>query len=466
MEQNERDFGGMNPTPVEYTYGSQTGKRSPFADSPYDTPFTVPQPQQAPQDRSQSKKRWVPVVAVVSAVVILVGGCSVTSFLTGSHYRRQMQLMQQAVEEKISVLEAQLAHSSDQNISSLPQQTEGMTPGQVYSQNARTVVAVFSRSSQYDENGQMVQMESSGSGFIMSADGYVVTNHHVIDATEGVLVKTYDGQEYDAEVIGSDAANDIALLKIDGTDLPFAQIGSSDQLAVGDQVIAVGHPLGNKSATLTVGYVSAKDQNVHTDGSSINMIQTDAAINSGNSGGPLFNTLGQVVGITTAKYSGYSSSGASIEGIGYAIPIDDVVLMLQDLKDLGYVKSAYLGVMVKDVDPAAQSYGLPAGAFVESATSGFAADRAGIEAKDIIVEVGGYDVTSVADLTRALRKFGAGETVVVTVWRGSENVYISVTLDEKPDEKSQPNGLPMPAEGNVDEWFEYLKPFFEDQYKG
>ncbi len=466
MEQHENDYGVMNQSAPEPTYTGRPVKKSPFADSPYETPFTTPpvQFQTPPEKHKSGGKAWKPVVAAVAAVVVLVAGCSVSSIATGSHYRRQMRLMRQAVDDKLTVLEAQLADLPSEGQTAQPKPIGVMTPGQVYSENAKSVVCILSLSRDVDENGQSVRVENSGSGFIMTADGYVVTNYHVIEATEGVTVKTFDGQKFDAEVVGYDAANDIALLKLEVTDLPYAEIGSSDQLAVGDQVVAIGHPLGNQSATLTVGYVSAKDQVIHTDGSSINMIQTDAAINSGNSGGPLFNTAGQVIGITTAKFSGYSSSGASIEGVGYAIPIDDVAAMLQDLKDFGRVKSAYLGVLVREVDAHVQSYGLPAGAFVEKPMKGLAADKTGIKAQDIIVNVGGHDVKSVSDLTRVLRKFAAGDTVVATVWRGGEYVYISVTLEDKPEEKT--DRLPMPQEGNPQEWFDYLEPFFENPENG
>lgn len=467
MESNENNYGLINDRPAAYTYGSQTGKTSPFADSPYETPFTTqPINTQIPPKKKDTSKAWKPIIAAGVAAAVLVGSCAVSSLITGSHYRRQMNLMRQAVDDKFAVLEEQIrAMPSSDQVSNLPKPAEGMAPGQVYSENAKTVVSIVSHSEEVDENGQVIQMESSGSGFIMSADGYVVTNFHVIDGTEGILVKMFDGQQHDAEVVGFDADNDIALLKLDAQDLPYAQIGSSDELAVGDQVIVIGHPLGNQSATLTVGYVSAKDQVIHTDGSSINMIQTDAAINSGNSGGPLFDTTGRVIGITTAKFSGYSSSGASIEGIGYAIPIDDVAAMLEDLREYGHVQSPYLGVQVREVETIAQSYGLPAGAFVEKTMEGMAADKAGIQAQDIIVNVGGHDVKSVSDLTRVLRKFAAGDTVVATVWRGGETVYISVTLEEKPTDSQYNGSRPMPENGDPREWYEYLKPFFEEEAK-
>ena len=194
-------------------------------------------------------------------------------------------------------------------------------------------------------------------------------------------------------------------------------------------MLAIGNPLGELTSTLTVGYVSAKDRRVVTDGPAINMLQTDAAINSGNSGGPLFNMLGQVVGVTTAKYSGTSNSGATIEGIGFAIPIDDVIGIIKDLQTKGYVSGAYLSVMVRDMDPAAvEQYGLPLGAYVDSVEPDGCAAEAGVQAKDIIVNVGGYDVESVSDLSRALRKFEGNENTTITVFRNGAQVHLKIKL--------------------------------------
>jgi serine protease Do len=261
----------------------------------------------------------------------------------------------------------------------------------------------------------------------------VVTNCHVVEGNGSLSVALTNGKKYDAKLIGSDDTNDVALLKIEAEGLRPVTIGSSDALIVGDQVVAIGNPLGELTSTLTVGYVSAKERDVNTDGFAINMIQTDAAINSGNSGGPLFNMKGEVVGITTAKYSGTSGGGATIEGIGFAIPIDDVTGLLADIGSYGYVTGAYLGVTVSDMNAtAADYYGLPMGAYVQKVDAGLAAERAGIQPKDIITSVGGIPVGSVNDLTRALRNFKAGDLTVVTVYRGGREMNFHVTLDAKP----------------------------------
>jgi serine protease Do len=302
----------------------------------------------------------------------------------------------------------------------------------VYANNVRSVVAITC-TVPGTYLGQAASGTSMGSGFILTPDGYIVTNHHVVEGATSVTVTANDGTNYTAAIVGSDSNNDIAVLKVEGNNLPAVAIGSSSELIVGDQVAAIGNALGELTNSLTVGYISAKDRMITTDGFGINMLQTDTAINSGNSGGPLFNMRGEVVGITTAKYSGESSSGASIEGIGFAIPIDDVLGMIEDLVNQGYIGGAYLGVSVSDVNAEVASYyGFPLGAYVQEAVPGGPAARAGIQTKDIIIELGGYEINGVTSLTRALRNFSAGDTTTVTVYRNGEKLQLKITLDEKP----------------------------------
>ena len=234
---------------------------------------------------------------------------------------------------------------------------------------------------------------------------------------------------------------DIAIIKAKTSDvLNINENAKAVKLAnsyeVGETAIAIGNPLGIKYAnSVTVGIVSGLNRQVTGENGVSTMIQTDAAINSGNSGGPLFNMAGQVIGITTAKYSGISSSGATIEGVGFAIPIDDVVDILDDLATYGYVTGGYLGVMVSDMDPeAANYYGMPVGAYVQEVTLGYAAQKAGLRAKDIIVELGGYEVRNVNGLTRALRHFKAGDETTIVVYRSGRRVSLTIVLDEKPAE--------------------------------
>ena len=404
------------------------------------------------------------ILSVFLSLTVALASCGVTAWMVNRNWQQRYDTLAMSMNEKFTAMQEKI-NAATGNAIVQPDGAAGtglMTPGQVYAQNVDAVVAITSYVQKYGYYGQAETYESFGSGFIISEDGYVVSNCHVVEGAVEVEVTTSAGDTYKAVVVGQDTTNDIALLKMDAQGLPYAVLGSSSDLAVGEQVAAIGNPLGELTSTLTVGYVSAKDRVVTTDGSTINMIQTDAAINSGNSGGPLFNMKGEVVGITTAKYSGTSSSGATIEGIGFAIPMDDVIGMIEDLRDLGYVSGAYLGVMVRDVDPTAQNYGLPAGAFVEEVTPGFAAEAAGLMVQDIIVDLGGYQITSVSELTRMLRKFEPGETVSITVCRGGQELQLRITLDEKPreDASTQEQYL-MPGDEGFEEWYqEFIEDYF------
>ena len=443
---------------LEQEYTPKTPKVSPFADSPYESAYieeVYEEPQELPEKprKKRSFKAWL--------VVLLIVACAgAAAFGVDCLWRARLDRMEQAVEERFQVLQQQIAENKTQGPSvQAPNPEDVLTPGEVYSKNVQAVVAVFAR---YETSGGYG--ESSGSGFIISKDGYIVTNYHVIEKATQVVVMLHNGETLNAQVKGHESTNDIALLKVEGENLPYTILGSSDKLQVGDQVVAIGNPLGELTATLTVGYVSAKDRIVSTDGTVINMLQTDAAINAGNSGGPLFNMYGEVVGITTAKYSGNSDSGATIEGLGFAIPTDDITGILEDLKEFGYVTGAYLGVMVRDVDASAQSYGLPAGAYVEEVTKGYAAEKAGIRTGDIIVNLGGYDIDSLTTLTRVLRRFDPGQTVTVTVYRNGQQEYLNVTLDEKPAQQPQESTpeATIPNENIFEDWFDFFPPFFGD----
>ena len=394
-----------------------------------------PVPQQTvkaePKKKGGFRKGFVAVVLILA----LVGGsCFATAALVNRHWEQKMGAMNDKFTTQIDQLQDQITANAAVKTPSGNAVAPGdkLTPAQVYANNVRSVVAITCTvSGSY--MGKVTSGTSMGSGFILTEDGYVVTNCHVVEGATSVTVTTNDGTNYTAAIVGSDSNNDIAVLKVEGSGLPAVTIGSSNELIVGDQVVAVGNALGELTNSLTVGYISAKDRMVTTEGFGINMLQTDAAINSGNSGGPLFNMYGEVVGITTAKYSGESASGASIEGIGFAIPIDDVLGMIDDLIHQGYIGGAYLGVSVSDVNAEVASYyGFPVGAYVQEAVPGGAAARAGIQAKDIIVNLGGYEINGVTSLTRALRNFEPGETVTVMVYRNGEKLQLKVTLDEKP----------------------------------
>lgn len=437
-------------------------KKSPFADSPYESLFTqvaeeIEAQRPMPIPTTRKTHRW-PVVLLV--ILMLICTCVCTVAIVSHDWQGKMTRMEQAMNEKFAALQQLYSEGNQQKPQDNPPAqtpvTGPLTPGQVYAKNVNAVVAINTQIQSGSQYGR-----GAGSGFIISADGYVVTNNHVIKNATKITVTPYNGKAMTAKVIGTDASNDVALLKVEGTDLPYVTLGSSDALSVGDQVMAIGNALGELSATLTVGYVSAKDRIVNADGTIINMLQTDAAINSGNSGGPLFDMNGHVVGITTAKFSGSSNSGANIEGLAFAIPMDDVSGIISDLKEFGRVTGAYLGVYVRDVDASGQSYGLPAGAYIENTIPGYCAQKAGIRAGDIIVNLGGYDVDSSTSLTRVLRRFKAGESISVTVYRSGKQEYLTVTLDEKPveDASTTPQET-QPSGGSGNPFYDFFAPYF------
>ncbi len=397
--------------------------------------FQVPSPPASQDDGKKPKKRHtalkVTALALSCALLGGVGGGALTAYFihTQAPAASEVQTPEQPPEEPNVILNS-VVHTNTGD--------KDMTPKEVYNMYVDSVVGVTTSGTTTNIFGQETPFAASGSGFIISEDGYVVTNHHVISGASSVKIALYDGTSYDAEVVGSDASNDVALLKVDAAGLKPVAIGSSDSVAVGDRVAAIGNPLGQLTFTMTVGYVSALDRAINTDGTPINMLQTDAAINSGNSGGPLFDMNGNVVGITTAKYSGQTSSGTIIEGIGFAIPIDDVMAIVRDLQAYGYVTGqAYLGVTLKDLDAnTASYYGLPMGCLVDSVTEGSCADKAGVQTGDIITGLSGTEVTTYSELAGALKQHRAGESVTISIYRAGQTLELDAVLDEKVPEEA------------------------------
>ena len=324
---------------------------------------------------------------------------------------------------------------SDRETSKLETVTVGsgtvMTPAQVYAQNVNSTVGITT-SVTTNFWGYQTTSAASGSGFILSKDGYVLTNHHVIENSNAVTLALYNGTTYDAKVIGYDASNDIAVLKVEATDLTPVVIGDSDKLLVGDDVMAIGNPLGELTFSLTKGVVSAMDRRVTlSSGSTMNLIQTDCSINSGNSGGALFNVYGEVIGITNAKYSNNgASSEASIESIGFAIPINHVLSIVKSIVEKGYVAKPYIGLSVTDVSAEAQGYGLPKGAAVNTVTEDAPAANAGLQRNDIITTVNGNAIESADDLVSIVANSNPGDKLTLKVWRKNQTLELTITVGE------------------------------------
>ncbi len=279
---------------------------------------------------------------------------------------------------------------------------------------------------------QEFKNRSLGSGFIISADGHILTNAHVVDGADEVLVKLTDKREFKAKVLGADKRTDVALIKIEAGNLQVAKLGDSVKLKVGEWVVAIGSPFGFEN-TVTAGIVSAKGRSLAHE-NFVPFIQTDVAINPGNSGGPLFNMKGEVVGINSQIYS---RSGGSI-GVSFAIPIDLAMDVQNQLKAKGKVSRGRLGIGIQEVSKdLAESFnmGKPQGALVASIEKGAAADKAGIEVGDIILKFDGKAVAESSDLPRMVGSTRPGSKVVVQVWRKGASRELSATVGEIPDDE-------------------------------
>ena len=289
------------------------------------------------------------------------------------------------------------------------------------------VVAISTEMTGRNAFGSIVTQPAAGSGFIISEDGFVVTNNHVVEDATSISVLMYDGTKYSAVLVGRDPISDLAVLKIDADNLSFLSLGNSEILLVGEQVAAIGNPLGEFANSMTVGYISALDREINIDGTPRIMLQTDAAVNSGNSGGPLLNMKGQVIGIVTAK-----SIGSDVEGLGFAIPSSKAKIVIEQLIDIGitdgygYVrKQAVMGVTVSTLDEDGNI-----GVLVESVNNGSAAETAGIREGDVILSANGKTTNTVNELKEIINALFPGDKLTLNVLRGGKEIYISVILDE------------------------------------
>ena len=291
------------------------------------------------------------------------------------------------------------------------------------------------------------ETRSLGSGFIVSADGYILTNAHVVDMADDVTVKLNDKREFKAKVIGADKRTDVAVIKIEASGLPAVKIGDPEKLRVGEWVLAIGSPFGFES-TVTAGIVSAKGRSLPQE-NYVPFIQTDVAINPGNSGGPLFNLKGEVVGINSQIYS----RTGGFMGLSFAIPIDVAMNISNQLRTTGRVSRGRIGVVIQEVTKElAESFGLPkpSGALVNSVEKGGPADKAGIEASDVILKFDGKEVSSSSDLPRIVAQSRPGSKATAQVWRKGTARDVSVTVGEMPEEKTaQRPGRKDTKPGNV-----------------
>lgn len=448
----------------------------PPAQSEYTQPDYIPewkQPTQPEEPEEPKKKRrtWLKITALLLALAIVasLGRALLRSAINGlAAHNASGDSAQPAADASGAASAPESAGEPYQREltplpETLPTYDSGktLTAQEVYGINVDAVCGIATEVTT-NVFGQTASTAVVGSGFVLTEDGYVVTNNHVVEGTDNVSVKLHDGSTYPAEIIGGDSLSDVALLKIEAEGLSHVAVGDSDAIAVGEGCIAIGNPLGELTFTMTGGYVSALPREINISGKPISMFQTDAAINAGNSGGPLFDMAGNVIGITSAKISGITGSGASIEGVGFAIPINEALRVVYDLQEYGYVRGrAFLGVTVKELDAAtADTYGLPVGPIVQSVVADSCADKAGIAVKDIILAFNGRTVQTYTQLMSALNKCSAGDEVTLRIYRAGAELDVTLTLDERPEEQT----VRKVEQGDVDNTEEYS--YYYDPDKG
>ena len=363
------------------------------------------------------------VIAIVLACAIIGTGCGFGGAALYRSSTRQTVTLQQSDRAPVTV-----------SVKQVDGQTK-MEPAEVYASTVNSVVSINTTATAGTNIfGQTVETASAGSGFIISSDGYIVTNYHVVKGATSVKVTLYSGDTYDATVIGGDSDYDVAVIKINAGGLPAVTLGNSADVNVGDTVLAIGNPLGELTFSMSQGIVSCCDRAINVDGTPFNMIQVDASINPGNSGGPLVNLYGEVVGIVSAKYSSYSNT--TVEGLGFAIPISDVQAIITDIIENGQVTGkAYLaikaGTMTEQM-AAQYDIDITEGVFVYSTESGGAGEKAGLQLGDVITKLNDTAITSMTDLTMAKKSYKAGDTVTLTVYRSGEYITLDLTFDQQP----------------------------------
>lgn len=312
----------------------------------------------------------------------------------------------------------------------ITQQDDGtLSVSDIAKLTANTVVEIRTETVSTDSFfGQFVS-EGAGSGVILTQDGYIATNNHVINNASKITVITSNQKRYTARLIGSDARTDVAVLKIDETGLQPAIFGDSDKLEVGDPAVAIGNPLGQLGGTVTDGIISALDREIKVQGKSMNLLQTNAAINPGNSGGGLFNSKGELIGIVVAK-----SAGSGVEGLGFAIPSNDAKPVVKSLMDYGYVKGrVYLGVTMVDIDSVqtAMRYGVDqTGVYVKEVLSGSNAEKGGMKPGDRIMALGDKEILTASQVSAELEAYKVGDTIQVTITREGTVKTLSIKIQE------------------------------------
>ena len=414
---------GMNTANTASSFSESTGASGGATPPPAQPQNAAPAAPKKPKKNAGKAAKSI-VALVLAAAMGFMGGCVGARFGGGS------KVVIQQVERSDSAAADSESAAGGTSVSS------GMTTAQVAKTVSPSVVVITTEQvvySQWSWYGQSQVESGAGSGVIISSDGYILTCDHVVSGASNITV-TIGDKDYPATIIGEDSTSDIAVIKIEADGLTPAIVGDSDKLAVGDNVLAVGNPLGELGGTVTSGIVSALNRSVSIQSSSavntMSLIQMDASVSPGNSGGGLFNMNGELVGVVNAK-----SSDSDAEGLGFAIPINDAMKVAQDLLENGYVTGRpYMGITYLAVTDAqtAQQLGVNAyGIYVADVVKGGPADKAGLKVGDRIVSIDGTEVAQKTDLGTIIQQHSAGDTLSITVARGGQMQTVSLTLGEK-----------------------------------
>ena len=386
---------------------------------------------------TQPPKSHRALLALLLVAVIFLGGIATAMSILNIRLFRELHQKEDALtvayavqsqtEAETEPPETQPREKASVDIQQTPGE-EGRQPElsfqEIYESNIPSVVSITASTG---------SGSATGTGVVLSANGYLVTNYHVVRQALSILVTLTDERELRASVIGEDPVSDLAVLRVDAADLTPASFGDSEKVRVGDTVVAIGDPLGVElRGTMTDGIVSAISRDVQVDGRTMNLIQTNAALNSGNSGGPLINRFGQVIGINTMKIGAFADS-SGVEGLGFAIPSATVQEVVNQLLSQGYVSGRpWLGVAGESFSAFYQRfYRIPKGLYVTEVQSGSPAEEAGLLAGDIILSADGSAVTDMESLDTQLYTHAPGDTMVLSVYRNGRQGEITVTLTEK-----------------------------------
>ena len=373
-----------------------------------------------PSHSAKKEKKYVTRGALIECMILtMIVSSMLGAFVAGSMIDRVSSGRTERDDSKLSQLDLSDATGSE------------MTVGEIIKKNEDAVVEIVVSGTAQNMWGQFQLTQGAGSGVIVKEDGYIATNYHVIQGATKVQVTLHNGEQYSARIVGSDPSNDVAVIKIDAKDLTTATVGDSSTVEVGDLAVAIGNPLGQLGGTATSGIISALDRTLNVEGTTLTLLQTDAAINGGNSGGGLFNSKGELIGIVESK-----ASAVGVEGLAFALPINNVSGIINDIIENGgsgqvAASTPAVGIVISDVsEENAQYYGLESAGVYIAQVTGENAQKAGFQEEDRIISFNGTEIKGSSEFISLVRKCKVGDTVTVVVSRGGQQIEIKTVLEE------------------------------------